>query len=94
MKKFAQRWATSENRSVEGLACCHGLATIDGEKLVGDPLDIEMFNFINWQLIEPGSERNREVENSLLTSTSKDTTRSKQPNPIYSESEEDEKFPE
>lgn len=43
---------------VQAIATCHSLTTIHGE-LSGDPLDIEMFRSINWQLIEPGDEETR-----------------------------------
>ena len=68
MKEFAAKWAAPEARAVEGLAACHGLATLHGGKLVGDPLDIEMFEFTDWQLIETGEDANR--EKSLLSSSS------------------------
>ena len=37
---------------VEALASCHSLIKVNG-KLIGDPLDIEMFNASNWILDEP-----------------------------------------
>jgi len=37
---------------VEGLASCHSITRVDGE-LIGDPLDIEMFNSTGWILDEP-----------------------------------------
>lgn len=40
------------------MATCHSLTTINGT-LNGDPLDLEMFNSINWEYIEPGSEHTR-----------------------------------
>ncbi len=40
MKRFAQKWALPETRTIEALASCHGLATLHGDKIVGDPLDI------------------------------------------------------
>lgn len=43
---------------VQTLATCHSLTTINGT-LNGDPLDIEMFGSINWDLIEPGQEHTR-----------------------------------
>lgn len=46
----------------ECLATCHNLTKIDG-KLIGDPIDIEMFNASNWVLIET------EEENNLIQSS-------------------------
>lgn len=43
---------------VQILATCHSLTTINGV-LNGDPLDIEMFNAIDWELTEPGDEHTR-----------------------------------
>ncbi|GFN76982.1 cation-transporting ATPase, partial [Plakobranchus ocellatus] len=40
------------------LATCHSLTIIDGE-LSGDPLDLIMFNAINWYLEEPGADTNK-----------------------------------
>lgn len=40
------------------MATCHSLTTIHGT-LNGDPLDLEMFNSIKWEYIEPGQEHNR-----------------------------------
>jgi cation-transporting ATPase 13A2 len=35
-----------------GMASCHGLTYVRGE-LVGDPLEVKIFNATNWKLIEP-----------------------------------------
>lgn len=40
------------------MATCHSLTTIHGT-LNGDPLDIEMFQSIKWEYIEPGQEHTR-----------------------------------
>lgn len=40
------------------MATCHSLTTINGT-LNGDPLDLEMFNSLNWEYLEPGQEHNR-----------------------------------
>ncbi|XP_033641842.1 probable cation-transporting ATPase 13A3 isoform X2 [Asterias rubens] len=40
------------------MATCHSLTRIDGE-LVGDPLDLKMFQATNWILEEPGSDTTR-----------------------------------
>eukprot|EP00826_Nyctotherus_ovalis_P029818 TRINITY_DN23654_c0_g1_i1.p2 TRINITY_DN23654_c0_g1~~TRINITY_DN23654_c0_g1_i1.p2 ORF type:complete len:143 (-),score=47.23 TRINITY_DN23654_c0_g1_i1:8-436(-) len=37
---------------VEALASCHSLTKVNG-KLIGDPLDLEMFNASGWMLDEP-----------------------------------------
>ena len=34
------------------MATCHSLALIDGH-VVGDPVDVEMFSFTKWELLEP-----------------------------------------
>lgn len=56
----SQMPSTFDNKSVlvQILAACHSLTTIDG-KINGDPLDIEMFRSIDWELIEPGPEHTR-----------------------------------
>ncbi|KAH9514185.1 hypothetical protein Btru_030489 [Bulinus truncatus] len=41
-----------------GMACCHSLTIIDNE-IMGDPLDLIMFNATNWQLEEPGADETR-----------------------------------
>jgi cation-transporting ATPase 13A3/4/5 len=33
------------------MACCHGLAWVKG-KLVGDPLELKMFEVTKWELVE------------------------------------------
>lgn len=48
----------NESRMIQALATCHSLTTIN-EALSGDPLDIEMFQSIGWELIEPGQEHTR-----------------------------------
>ncbi|KAK6177645.1 hypothetical protein SNE40_015705 [Patella caerulea] len=40
------------------MASCHSLTIIDGE-LTGDPLDLIMFNSINWVLEEPGQDSSK-----------------------------------
>ncbi|XP_064610270.1 polyamine-transporting ATPase 13A3-like [Liolophura sinensis] len=40
------------------MATCHSLTMIDGE-LNGDPLDLKMFESINWDIEEPGEDRTR-----------------------------------
>lgn len=41
------------------MATCHSLRMIDGE-LIGDPLDVKMFEFTNWSY-EEGSHNTAEV---------------------------------
>ena len=57
---YKKKKLSSENKSpkneitelfVESLACCQG-ATKVKEKLIGDPLDVEMFQSTGWELIE------------------------------------------
>lgn len=48
----------NESRLIQALATCHSLTTIN-DTLSGDPLDIEMFQSIDWELIEPGEEHTR-----------------------------------
>lgn len=40
---------------LEAMASCHSITRIHGD-LAGDPLDLKMFEFTNWELIEPNSE--------------------------------------
>nr|CAD7607537.1 unnamed protein product [Timema genevievae] len=40
------------------MATCHSLTNIEG-KLTGDPLDLTMFEATQWDLIEPGQDKNR-----------------------------------
>lgn len=46
----------NEKRSVllEAMASCHSLTYINGE-LAGDPLDLKMFEFTKWELVEATS---------------------------------------
>lgn len=48
----------NESRLIQALATCHSLTTIN-DTLSGDPLDIEMFQSIGWEMIEPGDEHTR-----------------------------------
>lgn len=36
-----------------GMTCCHSVAAVDGMN-VGDPLDVKMFEFTKWNLLEKG----------------------------------------
>ena len=36
----------------EAMACCHSITYVDG-LLIGDPLEIKMFESTKWQLNEP-----------------------------------------
>ncbi|OWR45405.1 putative cation-transporting ATPase 13A3 [Danaus plexippus plexippus] len=49
-----------QNKSplVQALASCHSLTSIQGQ-LKGDPLDLKMFEFTQWDLEEPGPENTR-----------------------------------
>lgn len=40
---------------LEAMASCHSITRIHGD-LAGDPLDLKMFEFTNWELVEPNSE--------------------------------------
>ncbi len=52
------------------MACCIGIAKLhDG--YIGDPLDIEMFKFTNWDLEEP--EQIEGVENVIQILKPKDS---------------------
>ena len=52
---------------LEAMACCHSLTYVNG-LLVGDPLDIEMFNSTKWILDESkhinGAVRPRDAKNN------------------------------
>lgn len=39
----------------QALAACHSITRVDG-KLIGDPLDIKMFESTEWSLYEPHDE--------------------------------------
>lgn len=43
---------------IQAMATCHSLTKIN-DNLTGDPLDIEMFKSIQWNLIEPGQEHTK-----------------------------------
>lgn len=43
---------------VEAMATCHSLTVIE-EELMGDPLDLIMFNATDWELEEPGEDQTR-----------------------------------
>ena len=42
---------------IECLACCQGITRVDG-KLVGDPIDVEMFESTGWEMIEDSEDIN------------------------------------
>ena len=43
---------------LEAMASCHSITRIHGA-LAGDPLDIKMFEFTNWDLVEPSHEETK-----------------------------------
>ena len=47
---------------VECLACCHGITIVKG-KLIGDPIDVKMFEGIGWELKENQVSAENEGEN-------------------------------
>ena len=49
----------NKNELIEAMASCHSLTYINGD-LAGDPLDLKMFEFTKWELIESTS---NETEN-------------------------------
>ena len=44
---------------LEAMATCHSISKVNG-LLIGDPLDCKMFEFTNWELIEPMPEQTKE----------------------------------
>jgi len=44
------------------MATCHSLRVVDGE-LLGDPLDIKMFEFTGWTFEEGGNPQNDHQQN-------------------------------
>lgn len=53
-QKFSKVYQDSSEIDVsfiKAMACCHGLAWVKG-KLVGDPLELKMFETTKWELIE------------------------------------------
>ena len=55
------------------MACCIGIAKLN-DGYIGDPLDIEMFKFTNWDLEEP--EQIEGVENVIQILKPKDSQQS------------------
>ncbi len=56
-----------ECRLLVGMAVCHELSKIDGE-IMGDPLDVKIFESTGWTLEQDGEEENQVVSrrHSLL----------------------------
>jgi len=52
LEKYEEMKNYSSSLFVEALASCHSLTRVNG-KIIGDPLDIEMFNASGWILDEP-----------------------------------------
>lgn len=48
-----------KRKFIECMACCHSASKLD-EMMVGDPLDIQMFESTNWILDESKSENSQE----------------------------------
>ena len=42
---------------IECLACCHGITRVEG-KLIGDPIDVEMFESTGWEMVEDCEDTN------------------------------------
>lgn len=57
------------------MATCHSLRSVDG-KLVGDPLDLKMFEFTSWEF-EEGGQATGEGEDADQSSLAPSTTRPK-----------------
>ena len=56
---------------VECLACCHGITMVKG-KLIGDPIDVKMFEGIGWELKENNNNTEEEEENKNKNSNEND----------------------
>lgn len=52
---FAPTDFPRRSQLLEAMASCHSITRIHGD-LAGDPLDLKMFEFTNWELVEPNSE--------------------------------------
>ena len=50
---------------IECLSCCHSLINLEG-KLIGDPIDIKMFESLGWTLEENTDNNNTNNDNSLV----------------------------
>ena len=48
-------------RVLEAMASCHSLTHIHGD-LAGDPLDLKMFEFTKWELVEYGSDETQNYD--------------------------------
>lgn len=35
-----------ESHMIEAMSLCHSISKMENERLIGDPLDIEMFNYV------------------------------------------------
>ena len=54
-----------ESRLLVGMAVCHELSKIEGE-IMGDPLDVKIFESTGWTLEQDGEEENQVVRLELL----------------------------
>lgn len=58
---------STENEIFLGMTCCHSVADVDGV-YVGDPLDVKMFEFTKWNIIEKGQKAKVNKEGSSESS--------------------------
>lgn len=70
-KQKAQKKGKEKKRElkqlyVECLGTCHGI-TLVNSKLIGDPIDVKMFESIEWNLKEIGEVKENVYENSAIT---------------------------
>ena len=69
----------------EAMACCHAITYI-GEELIGDPLEIKMFESTKWNLYEEGTNTNSMIGgNDLVLATV--TPNEKKPGTIHVDQE-------
>lgn len=55
------------NNTLYTMATCHSLRVVDGE-LLGDPLDVKMFQFTGWSFEEGGSHAEEADSEAILPS--------------------------
>uniref|UniRef100_H2YT63 Cation-transporting ATPase n=1 Tax=Ciona savignyi TaxID=51511 RepID=H2YT63_CIOSA len=56
----------SKDEMVQCMVTCHTLTTIDG-RILGDPLDLKMFEATKWQLVEPVIEEESQYDQIQMT---------------------------
>ncbi len=71
VKEFPRR-----SQFLEAMATCHSITRIHGD-LAGDPLDCKMFEFTDWELIEPNLEETGNFDSFAATTVRPKSSKSK-----------------